>query len=443
MEINMKLRARGRFALWSAVTFLASTGAQAANGYTQYGYGTASKAMGGVSYALPMDSLVAGSNPAGLARVGDRIDFGVDWLAPKRGARIKGNQTVTLASADGYYDANEVGHFILPEFGFSREYNERLSYGVSVYGNGGLNTEYSENPFSAFGASGHTGIDLFQVFVSPAIAWRISERQSVGVALNVAHQQMKAYGLNVFATTSFPGPFSESPDNVSNKGYDQSWGVGYRLGWLFEPWRGVLIGLSWQPETRMSRFDKYKGLIRNQGRLDLPPNYGVGVSWRVHERLTLALDVQRIDYNSVSSNGTPAQTFFEGALLGADDGPGFGWRDMTIYKLGLAYQANPKLQLLFGFSDSRQPIPEEQTLFNIIAPAVLEKHYTAGFIYEHSPSLSFSAYYFYAPRVTVRGKNSIPPNDPVNPLPPQSFGGGEVDLHAQGQTAGVSITWHY
>lgn len=414
----------------------------AANGYTQYGYGTASKAMGGVSYALPMDSLVPASNPAGLTKVGNRVDMGVDWLSPRRGVRIQGNRTATLASADGSYDANEIKHFFVPEFGFSRDYDETLSYGLAIYGNGGLNTEYSENPFAAFGASGHAGIDLAQVFVSPSVAWRINERHSVGLALNVAYQQMKVYGLGIFATEAFPGPFSESPDKVSDNGYDQSWGVGIRVGWLFEPWEGFRIGLSWQPETHMSRFDEYEGLIRDQGRLNLPPNYGAGVSWRADERATLSFDVQRIDYSSVASNGAALSSFLSGELLGSDYGPGFGWRDVTIYKLGLSYELSPQLKVLAGFSYTRQPIPRSQTLLNILAPAILEEHYTAGFIYAHSPSVSIGAYYFYGPRVTVHGRNSIP-FAVDNPLPPQSFGGGEADLTAHGQTAGISITWRY
>ncbi|MET0986532.1 MAG: outer membrane protein transport protein [Steroidobacteraceae bacterium] len=425
-----------------AAFLLMPISAHAANGYTQYGYGTASKAMGGVSYALPMDSLIPSSNPAGLTQVGERLDVGVDWLSPRRGAKIKGNSTAPLVSADGAYDANEIKQFFVPEFGFSRDYNETLSYGVAVYGNGGLNTEYAENPFAAFGATGNAGVDIAQVFVSPTIAWRINEHHSVGLAVNLAYQQMKVYGLGIFGTESFPGPFSQSPDHVSDKGYDRSWGIGYRLGWFFEPVEGVSIGLSWQPETRMSRFDKYKGLIRDQGRLNIPPNYGLGVSWRVVDRVTLAFDVQRIDYDTVPALGKTLQPFIAGELLGAGNGPGFGWRDMTIYKLGMAYQVNAKLKLLAGFSDTRAPIPADQTMLNIVAPAILEKHYTAGFIYEQK-SLSFAAYYFYAPRVTVRGKGSIPPTTASNPFPPQSFGGGEVDLSAHGQTAGVSLTWRY
>ncbi|MFI4979672.1 MAG: long-chain fatty acid transporter, partial [Nevskiales bacterium] len=62
--------------------------AQATNGYFMHGYGTASKAMGGVGYALPQDSLTVASNPAGLTLVGDRYDLGVDWFTPRRSSEI-------------------------------------------------------------------------------------------------------------------------------------------------------------------------------------------------------------------------------------------------------------------------------------------------------------------------------------------------------------------
>lgn len=414
----------------------------AAHGYIQYGYGAASKSMAGVSYALPQDSLIPSSNPAGLVEIGSRFDLGVDYLAPRREAEISGNRLVTLASADGAWDANEIGQFYVPEFGIAQKLNPRFSYGLAVYGNGGLNTEYSTNPYGGFGATGHAGTDLMQVFVTPAIAFRITERQSVGLAVNLAYQQMKVYGLDVFATESFPGPFSESPGNVTTRGYDRSTGIGYRLGYLAEPIEGLRIGASWQPRTSMSRLDKYKGLIRDQGKLDVPAKYGAGISYQSDGGLTLAFDVEHIAYSKVPAIGTPLQPLLDGALLGADDGPGFGWRSMTSYKLGASYELTPQWRIAAGFGTGRQPIPRDQTLFNIITPAILEDRYTAGIVYRLD-ALSISGYYMYGPSNTVRGKNSIPPNQLAHPLPPTSFGGGEADLRAEGQCLGIAFGYQF
>src|SRR5208282_1223663 len=60
----------------------------ATNGYFSDGYGIKSEATGGASFALPQDTLVIATNPAGLAEVGDEFDVGVDLFQPQRGATI-------------------------------------------------------------------------------------------------------------------------------------------------------------------------------------------------------------------------------------------------------------------------------------------------------------------------------------------------------------------
>lgn len=448
--MQMRTESRtGQSARWAAPTWLAVVGlaasplVHATNGYFQHGYGNLSKAMAGVAYALPQDSLIAASNPAGLALIGTRFDFGVDWFAPERGASIEGNRQLTLATADGSWDGDDIDHFHIPELGYSAALGEALTVGIALYGNGGMNTNYSENPYGGFGASGHAGVDLSQMFVSPALAWQITPRNAIGLAVNVVYQRFKAYGLDVFATESFPGPYSESPEFVTSNGYDDSFGVGYRLGWLGEPIDGLTLGLSWQPKTKMSKFDDYKGLFADQGSFDIPENYGGGIAYRWRNTLVVAADVQRIRYDAVKSVGTPLRPFVDGALLGADDGPGFGWRAMTTYKLGAAWQVSPKLRVSAGYSYGEQPVPQDQTLFNILAPGVIEEHYTAGFTYGFAKGYRVSLYYMYAPEVTVRGQDSIPPNRLANPLPPASFGGGEADVHLSEQSLGLAIGYQF
>ncbi len=60
----MKLRkVHAGLVLFGAVC---STSALATNGYFSHGWGTKSKAMAGVAAALPQDTLVSATNPAGM-----------------------------------------------------------------------------------------------------------------------------------------------------------------------------------------------------------------------------------------------------------------------------------------------------------------------------------------------------------------------------------------
>ena len=206
----------------AALAAFAPAAAFATTGYFAHGYGIKAKATGGVGIALPQDSLAAASNPAGIAWVGDRMDFGVDWFMPDRGASITGSGN---PPANGDYDGNDTASFLIPEFGYNHVINQSWTFGVAVYGNGGMNTDYANNPFAKYGmGSGNAGVDLMQLFVAPTMAWK-SGSNSFGVSLNFAYQRFKAEGLQPFQAAS------SSSSNVTNNGYDSS------TGWGLVAWR--------------------------------------------------------------------------------------------------------------------------------------------------------------------------------------------------------------
>ena len=55
----------------------------------------------------------------------------------------------------------------------------------------------------------------------------------------------------------------------------------------------------------MSKFKEYAGLFADGGDFDIPANYGVGIAFKATPKLTVAADVQRIDYSGVGSVGNP------------------------------------------------------------------------------------------------------------------------------------------
>ena len=111
----------------------------------------------------------------------DRIDVGIDWIGPRRSASIAGNRQLTLRSADGDFSGDRLRTFFVPELGYRRQLGEGLSFGLALYGNGGLNTDYTDNPYAGFGSTGNAGVDLAQLFVSPALAWQIGQRNAIGL----------------------------------------------------------------------------------------------------------------------------------------------------------------------------------------------------------------------------------------------------------------------
>lgn len=408
----------------AAAVFAGPGVALATNGYFSHGYGIKAKGMGGAGIAMPQDALAAAINPAGMALIGSRVDVGVDWFRPARGAEIRGN-----AWPDANYDGNDTQNFFVPEFGYNKMLNENMALGISVYGNGGMNSDYKVNSFERFGATGSSGVNLEQLFVAPTFAMKLAPGHSAGISLNLAYQRFAAKGLGPFAMTG-PMQASASPANVTNNGHDAATGWGVRLGWIGQLTPELAVGATWQSKTRMGKLDKYQGLFAEQGNMDIPENYGIGLALKATPKLTVAADVVRINYSGVNSIGYPlANMSVLGNPLGSSNGPGFGWQDMTVVKLGASYALSERLTVRAGYNHGSQPIPSSETFLNILAPGVVENHVTFGATWALDKDSEVSVSYLHAFKKTVSGAaGAIPAN----------FGGGTANLYMYQDALGIA-----
>ena len=409
--------------LLTALVGLAPTAALATNGYFSHGYGVRSQSVAGVGIALPHDGLAAATNPAGTALVGDRLDVGLSLFRPDRGASIHGNQ----AGANGDYSGNGKANFFIPELGYARQASPAAAWGLAIYGNGGMNTDYRQNPYAAFGSRGRAGVVLSQLFVTPSVAYKLTPDHAIGGAVTFAYQRFAARGLGAFDNAFV----SSHPGSVTDQGHDSATGWGVKLGWIGTIAPTVKLGAAWSSRIEAGNFDRYKGLFAEGGGFDIPATYGLGVAWQASPVLTLAADWQRIDYAKVKSVGNPLQQLFAGGQLGSTNGAGFGWRNISVFKLGAVYTLSPQVTLRAGYSRAGNPIPQDQTFFNILAPGVVRDHLSVGLSWKQPGGGEWSAAYTRGLRKTVSGQGSLP----------ASFGGGEADVHLGEDILGVAYTW--
>jgi long-chain fatty acid transport protein len=118
-------------------------------------------------------------------------------------------------------------------------------------------------------------------------------------------------------------------------------------------------------------------------------------------------------------------------LLGANNGPGFGWHDITAEKLGFDFKLSPKLTLRAGYNHSGLPFDASQNLFNVLAPAVVQEHVTAGASWSLQNGKGINIAYQHAFEKTFGGVNSIP----------AGFGGGEANLRMYQDAISLSFGW--
>lgn len=385
-------------AVFSLLCFVSQ--ASATNGYFAHGYSIKSKALAGAGAALPLDAIANSTNPAGMAFVSDRLDFGLTFFNPNREYTVKGQPSGfpgTFGLAPGKVESDSEW-FIIPAIGFNKILNEKHALGISIYGNGGMNTDYDTN---TFGGSKSTGVDLSQLFITPTYAIKVHPKHSLGVSFILAYQSFEARGLEAF------GMFSQSPKNLTNNGHDDAFGYGARIGYLGEVLPSFFLGVSYQTRIWMDEFSDYKGLFAEQGDFDIPQTWTIGLAYKVTPALVFTADVQKIYYSDVDSVANPLLPNLQKSPLGSDKGAGFGWDDMTVIKLGAQWQSSEDWTWRAGFSYGEQPIPSSEVLFNIIAPGVIEYHATLGVTRKLSENSELDLALMRAFEESVKGPNPL------------------------------------
>ena len=421
----MSIKQLPRKAMLAVALSAAFSAAHATNGYFAHGYGVKAKGMGGASVALAQDAFAGANNPAAAAFAGNRWDLGAELFSPIRSMSRSGSNL----GLDGTVESDK-NYFLVPEFGYNKAISDKIGVNLTVYGNGGMNTSYPGGQFTCqdmrsgqpypgntLCGQGKMGVDLSQLIIAPTIAYKIDPNHAVGIAPLLVYQQFKAYGIQPFAM------MSGTPGSVTNNGMDDSTGLGVRVGYQGKVNDKLSLGASYSPKIDMKAFGKYKGLFAGNGDFDIPGNYTVGLAVQASPTTLIALDYQRIMYTDVASVSNPSSNM---APLGASNGPGFGWRDIGVWKLGVQWQANPTWTLRAGYNRSDNPIQSRDVTFNILAPGVMQDHLTLGATMAIDKTQEVSFFYMHAREQSVSGGSALGPIFQMFGAPAGTSGGTET-----------------
>jgi long-chain fatty acid transport protein len=414
----------------------------ATNGYFSHGYGMKAKGMGGASVAMTDNAFAGANNPAIAAWAGSRMELGVDVFMPSREMSRTGSAGLGAGSIDASVKSDS-DTFYVPEFAYNRAVSDKLGVGISVYGNGGLNTDYAggkincgagANTANVLCGSGRLGIDLMQLVIAPTIAYKVSDAHSFGISPLLVQQNFKADGLQAFDNaTGFPAMTSKK-GSVTGNGTDTSSGFGVRLGYLGQLNDKFSVGASYSPKISMSKFSKYAGLFADGGNFDIPETVSLGAAFKAAPNVTLALDYERVNYSGVPSVGNPSSNT---ALLGASAGKGFGWADIDVWKVGVQWAATQALTMRAGINVGGNPVKNSDVSFNILAPGVITTHYTVGGTYALSKESELTFSYMYAPSNSVTGTSMF------DGITGQTGAGGTETVKMSQQAIGIQFGWKF
>ncbi len=390
----------------------------ATNGMLMEGYGPIGLSMGGAAQAYDNGTAAMMNNPATLqlGENGTRADIALGVLGPNVAAMgVKSGGT----------------SYVMPAFGWVRK-NDQYSYGVGVFGQGGMGTEYAAS--SPFGAgTGDARSELAVGRVIFPVSMRVNEQLNVGATLDYSWASLDMKMLasptqfdqmfqfaNNGALPQGSGNFARLEFSDSNKFTGQAKGSGWtgKLGLTFKPSNELTIGASYQFRTNLSDlktgsseaiFTLYqpsgqmpgaavmttpgKMIIRN---FQMPAVAAVGAAWQANPQVMLVADVKRIGWSSVMKSFNMT---FDSAMGPMNFGMPQNWKDQTVVSLGGAYKLDNAWTLRAGLSHSTNPVPDAYA--HPLFPAIVKNHYMGGFSYQIDKDMSVHAAVSHAPKVTV------------------------------------------
>ncbi|WP_454752830.1 OmpP1/FadL family transporter [Cupriavidus necator] len=266
--------------------------------------------------------------------------------------------------------------FAIPSGGVNFQYDSKTTFGVVVYGEGAGGI-YNQSAVPVPGFSHLTTI-FSANFIAPTVTRKLTDNLAVGVSLNLVSAAFLARGVAVPNGQPINSDLSSGLSQLPGHGMRFAFGAGFKLGVLWDVLPTLSVGASYTSKTALSRFSGYNRDIfaSSDGRLDLPEEYGVGLSWRPIPALTLAADYLRINWGNTRVFGDPGS---------------FGYRNINVGRFGAAYDINNRWTVRAGYMVSG-PWSDSAHTMAVLGPVTQNRSVTAGFTYhiDKKQDLSFS-----------------------------------------------------
>jgi len=412
------------------------TSAMATNGMLMEGYGPITTGMGGASQAIEHGNEAMAQNPATLGLMADgtsRIDLALGVLGPDVKSSIPAYGMTAESGGTSY---------IMPAFGFSKR-SGALTYGVGMFAQGGMGTEYEGNTFMGDlgqgpGLPARSELGVGNVIFP--VAYQVNPNLTVGAALKflwvTLDMQMNATGAQLAGMAGASGiaptgnlthalpqlaqapwariSFSGSSDF---SGAAKATGFSAALGATYKVNPDVMLGASYQFKSALDDMKTSSsaasisgpGGFADAGKItvidfQMPSVLAVGASWQFSPALLLAADLRYIGWADAMKS---FKMRYDSAGMGGSVNFNMqqDWSDQTVLNLGAAYKVNDKLTLRGGLNLADNPVPD--TWVNPLFPATVENHLTFGLGYKVSAAGEFNMAVTMAPKVTVTTPDGV------------------------------------
>ena len=419
-----------------ALAAIGFTGAAlATNGMNMEGYGPVATAMGGASMAYDNGTAAVMNNPAtlGLMDQGNQLDLAVGMLGPDVTSRMAG-MPEAKSSGTSYF---------MPAVGWAKKKGE-LTYGIAMFAQGGMGTEYGSSSFMAAGSKKDARSELGVGRLIAPLAYNVNPDLTIGgsidfvwamLDLKMAASPAQLGAMVTGGSGALGGALAggalgtadwarvDFSDNSKYTGQARATGYAGKIGFTYKISPMVTMGGVYQSKTSLSDMETSGGgasmsanpghaataTFSDPGKITVhnfqwPETYGLGISVQANPKLMIAADYKHISWSNVMKSLN--MTFTSAGMGGSVDfSLPQNWKDQNVFELGGSYKLTDALTLRAGANIANDPIPA--TYMNALFPAIEKNHYTAGVGYAVSKASDVNFSLEMAPKVSETNASGV------------------------------------
>ncbi len=349
-----------------ALIALAFSGSAAASGFqlqNQTGSGNGNAFAGAAAAAEDAGTIFF--NPAGMSYLpaGHNISLSGTLLNRNINFSNKGSTVDVLGPGAAFFPlptgngGNAGGLALLPHGYWAMGVTPNLSVGVGVGPTFGNTTEYD---FDFVGRNAGYFFEMKQININPSIAYKVSEKLSLGFGINIAHNESHfKQGVSLVDPTGITTGGIPFPANnfLDVKGDD--WAVGYNFGAMFQLSPSTRVGIAYRSELKFELEGKQEyaaqnALLRNQdikAILKTPANLSMAVSQKLNDKWEMLGDLTWTDWSVVDT--LYLQNKDTGAALHKLP---YNFKDTWRIGFGANYLYSDKVKVRFGIAHDKSPV---------------------------------------------------------------------------------------
>lgn len=342
--------------------------------------------------AVADNASVLARNPAAMTTF-DKMAVSVSGTYIKPDVDVEGK----LAGAVPASESDIAPDAFVPAAYFIQPLNDQWAWGIGMFSNYGLSTEYSKT-FAAGAGAGDTELLTFNI--NPNIAYRINSNFSIGAGINAVYAEAE---LNRYAgalAAAIPG--AKADTRLAHLKGD-TWGFGWNVGTLYEINDSNRLALTYRSQVDLSFDGDFQGatsgnrVVDGNLKLDLPAQAEFAGYHRLNQQFAVHYSVNWTDWSAFQELKATSNACAGGVCLQKDE----KFKDAMRYAIGGTWYVNPAWEARIGFAYDNSPIEPEYRSLSI--PDSDRVWYSAGATYhiDQDMSIDFGMAYLDGKEVDV------------------------------------------